>query len=268
MNVSAELYADKNGGYMGAYESFASVYDLFMSDIDYDKWVEYVEKIWRKFDIDPEIVCELGCGTGNITLRMAKKGRDMIGIDISADMLSEARNKAAEQGLDVLFLLQDMREFELYGTVNSIVCLCDSLNYITEDEDMRQVFDLVNNYLHPGGLFIFDLNTDYKFREVYGENTFSEVDDDAVYIWENYYDKEEKINEYYLNFFVRNSEGTYDRTQEEHYERAYSMDEIKKFIKNSGMKFEAAYDAFTFEPVRPDSERIYVVAREVLKKEK
>lgn len=252
---------------MGAYESFASVYDLFMSDIDYDEWVEYVEEIWEKFNIKPEIVCELGCGTGSISLRLAEKGYDMIGIDISADMLSEARNKAVQSDKEVLFLLQDMREFELYGTVNSIICLCDGLNYITEDEDMQQVFSLVNNYLHPGGLFVFDLNTEYKFKEIYGENTFTEVEDEAVYIWENYYDEEERINEYYLNFFVKNEDGTYERTQEEHYERAYTLEEIKGFIEKSGMKFEAAYDAFTFEPAREDSERIYVVAREVQKKE-
>ena len=252
---------------MGAYESFASVYDLFMDEINYDEWVSYVEKLWNRFDLKPDIVCELGCGTGDISLRLAEKGYETIGIDISADMLSEAKMKAEQNGTDVLFLLQDMREFELYGTVNSILCLCDSLNYITDDEDMQQVFNLVNNYLHPGGLFVFDLNTEYKFKEIYGENTFSETDEDAVYIWENYYDEEERINEYYLNFFMKNETGTYDRTQEEHFERAYSLDEIKRFIEKSGMKFEAAYDAFTFEPVKENSERIYVVAREVLKKE-
>ena len=252
---------------MGAYESFASVYDLFMDEINYDEWVSYVEKLWNRFDLKPDIVCELGCGTGNISLRLAEKGYETIGIDISADMLSEAKMKAEQNGTDVLFLLQDMREFELYGTVNSILCLCDSLNYITDDEDMQQVFNLVNNYLHPGGLFVFDLNTEYKFKEIYGENTFSETDEDAVYIWENYYDEEERINEYYLNFFMKNETGTYDRTQEEHFERAYSLDEIKRFIEKSGMKFEAAYDAFTFEPVKENSERIYVLAREVLKKE-
>lgn len=252
---------------MGAYESFASVYDLFMDEINYDEWVSYVEKLWNRFDLKPDIVCELGCGTGNISLRLAEKGYETIGIDISADMLSEAKMKAEQNGTDVLFLLQDMREFELYGTVNSILCLCDSLNYITDDEDMQQVFNLVNNYLHPGGLFVFDLNTEYKFKEIYGENTFSETDEDAVYIWENYYDEDERINEYYLNFFMKNETGTYDRTQEEHFERAYSLDEIKRFIEKSGMKFEAAYDAFTFEPVKENSERIYVVAREVLKKE-
>lgn len=252
---------------MGAYESFASVYDLFMEDVNYDEWVDYVEKIFSEFNIKPELVCELGCGTGNIALRLAKKGYDVIGIDVSEDMLSEAKLKAEKEGLDTLFLLQDMREFELYGTVNCILCLCDSLNYITEDDDIKEVFRLVNNYLHPNGLFIFDLNTEYKFKNIYSYNTFSEITDDAAYIWENYYDEEEKINEYYLNFFVKNENGTYDRTQEEHYERAYDLETIRRYIEESGMKFEAAYDAFTFEPARDDSERIYVVAREITKKE-
>ncbi len=252
---------------MSSYESFASVYDLFMSDVDYDEWVDYIGEIWKKFNIKPDLICELGCGTGNISLRLSKKGFDVIGIDNSDDMLSEARQKAENEKLDVLFLLQDMREFELYGTVNCILCLCDSLNYITEEDDVLTVFKLVNNYLHPNGLFVFDLNTEYKFKNIYGENTFSEITDDAAYIWENYYDEDEQINEYYLNFFVKNHMGSYDRTEEEHYERAYSLDTIKSLIEKSGMKFEAAYDAFTFEPARQDSERIYVVAREIQKEE-
>ena len=142
---------------MGAYESFASVYDLFMNDVDYDGWTDYIEEIWKKFGLTPGLVCELGCGTGNITLRLAERGYDMIAVDLSAEMLSEAEKKAEEKNINALFLMQDMREFELYGTVSSVLCLCDSLNYITEDEDMQDVFDLVNNYLDPGGLFIFDL---------------------------------------------------------------------------------------------------------------
>ena len=239
-----------------------------MNDVDYDGWTDYIEEIWKKFGLTPGLVCELGCGTGNITLRLAERGYDMIAVDLSAEMLSEAEKKAEEKNINALFLMQDMREFELYGTVSSVLCLCDSLNYITEDEDMQDVFDLVNNYLDPDGLFIFDLNTEYKFREIYGQNTFSETGDDAVYIWENYYDEEERINEYYLNFFVKNGGGTYDRTQEEHYEREYSLEEIKGFIEKSGMRFEAAYDAFTFEPAREDSERICVIAREIMKKER
>jgi len=252
---------------MSSYESFASVYDLFMSDVNYDDWVEYINKLWEKFNIKPELVCELGCGTGNISLRLAKMGYDIIGIDNSEDMLSEARQKAEDENLDMLFLLQDMREFELYGTVNCILCLCDSLNYITDEEDVLSVFKLVNNYLHPNGVFIFDLNTEYKFKNIYGENTFTEITEDAAYIWENYYYDDEQINEYYLNFFVKKQNGLYVRTEEEHYERAYSLETIKLMIEKSGMKFEAAYDAFTFEPVRKDSERIYVIAREVQKED-
>lgn len=252
---------------MAAYESFASVYDLFMEDINYDEWIQYIEKLWHKFNINPELICELGCGTGNISLRFAERGRDMIGIDLSEDMLSEARQKAESKNLNVLFLHQDMRDFELYGTVGCVLCLCDSLNYITEKNDLLRVFQLVNNYLHPNGLFIFDLNTEYKFKNIYADNTFSEITEDAAYIWENYYDEEEQVNEYYLNFFVKNKEGSYDRTEEEHYERAYSLDTIKKLIQQSGLKFEGAYNAFSFDNVREDSERIYVVAREVQKEE-
>lgn len=250
---------------MSAYESFASVYDLFMRDINYDEWIKYIEKLWDNFNINPKLVCELGCGTGNISLRLAKKGRDVIGIDISEDMLSKARQKAENEKLDVLFLHQDMCDFELYGTVDCILCLCDSLNYITEKDDILTVFKLVNNYLHPNGVFIFDLNTEHKFKNIYSDNTFSEITEDAAYIWENYYDEDEQINEYYLNFFVKNHKGSYDRMEEEHYERAYSLDTIKALIEQSGLKFEAAYDAFSFDSSREDSERIYVVAREVQK---
>jgi len=248
---------------MQAYEGFASIYDIFMGDIDYDGWVEYIKKIWEKYGKNPSLIAELGCGTGNITGRLAKQGYDMIGIDISEEMLSVAREKAFEEGDDILYLLQDMTEFELYGTVDVIISLCDSMNYITEDEDMLQVFKLVNNYLDPKGLFIFDLNTEHKFKNVLADNTFAETTEDAAYIWENNYDEEEKINEYYVNFFINDEDsGMYERVEECHYERAYSLEEIKGFIEESGMEFVAAYDAFTFEPVKEDSERIYVVARE------
>lgn len=249
---------------MQAYEGFASIYDIFMGDVDYDGWVEYIEKIWKKYKKEPKLIAELGCGTGNITGRLAKKGYDMIGIDISEEMLSVAREKAAEEGDDILYLLQDMTEFELYGTVDIILSLCDSMNYITDKEDMLKVFKLANNYLDPHGLFIFDLNMEYKFKNVLSDNTFAETTDDAAYIWENTYDEDEKINEYYVNFFI-NDENTdmYERVEECHYERAYSLDEIKELIKESGMKFVAAYDAFTFDEPKENSERIYVIAEEM-----
>lgn len=247
---------------MEAYAGFAEVYDGFMNDINYDDWIEYIHILWTKLNIEPKLIAELGCGTGNITGRLAKEGREMIGIDLSAEMLSIAKQKAEKAGLDILYLCQDMCEFELYGTVDVFLSLCDSLNYITEKEDLTEVFRLVNNYLEPKGYFIFDLNTEHKFKNVLGENTFGQTDEDAAYIWQNCYDEEEKINEYYVNFFVADQNGKYNRIEECHYERAYSIEEIKDMIEESKMKFIAAYDAFTLDAPRQESERIYIIAQE------
>ena len=247
---------------MEAYAGFAEVYDRFMNGVDYDEWVQYLFRLWEKLNVNPKLIAELGCGTGNITGRLAKKGKEMIGIDLSDEMLSVAKRKAEEEGLDILYLCQDMCEFELYGTVDMVLSLCDSLNYITEKEDLIEVFNLVNNYLEPKGYFIFDLNTEHKFKNVLGNNTFGETDEDAAYIWQNCYDEEEKINEYYVNFFIADAKGKYDRIEECHYERAYGLEEIKEMIEESKMKFIAAYDAFTLNVPQKDSERIYVIAQE------
>ena len=133
---------------MEAYEGFASVYDEFMEETDYAMWIAYLHKIWEKENCQPKLIADLGCGTGNITQILAKQGYHMIGIDFSEEMLAEAQQKAKAQNLDILYLLQDMREFELYGTVNCIISLYDSLNYILEEAELLQVFRLVNNYLH------------------------------------------------------------------------------------------------------------------------
>lgn len=247
---------------MEAYESFASVYDMFMEDMDYDMWLEYIEKICQKEGLSPKLGLDLGCGTGNMTIRLAKSGIDMIGVDISDQMLSEAVKKSKADGLDILYLLQDMREFELYGTVDLIVSLCDSLNYITEPDDLLTVFKLVNNYLDPKGLFIFDIKTEYEFKEVMGDNSFSHTADDAAYIWENYYDEDEKINEYYMNFFIKDKDSKYTRFEEYHYEKAYSVEDIMELLDEAGLEFISVYDAFTFNPPKADSTRLYFVARE------
>ena len=177
---------------MADYEGFAEVYDIFMQDTPYDEWTSYIERIWKHYGLKPKLVCDLACGTGNITTRLAAKGYDMIGIDRSDSMLTKAREKSPE---NILYLNQDMREFELYGTVDSIVCLCDSINYITDSDDLLEVFRLINNYLDPKGLFIFDINTIHKFRDILSDNCFCETTDSSAYTWENYYDEEENINE-------------------------------------------------------------------------
>ena len=244
-----------------SYTSFAQVYDMFMDNVDYPAWSKYLIQLLKEYQVEDGLVLDLGCGTGNMTELLAKEGYDMIGVDNSEDMLEIASEKRAESGLNILYLLQDMREFELYGTVKAVVSICDSINYILEEDDLREVFSLVNNYLDPKGMFIFDLNTEAKFQAM-GSEKIAEARDEGSFIWENEYDEEEKINSYDLTLFIREEDDLYRRYQETHFERAWSLDEIKKALTEAGMEFVAAYDAFTKNAPRKESDRIYVVARE------
>lgn len=251
---------------MEAYSSFARVYDLFMDNVPYEEWAEYIRSILKEYDICDGLLLDLGCGTGKMTRLLAKAGYDMIGVDNSADMLEIAREEEYENADRILYLLQDMRSFELYGTVRAIVSICDSVNYILEEDDLREVFRLVNNYLDPAGIFVFDMNTVYKYREMLGETTISENRAEGSFIWDNYYDEESSINEYDLTLFIREDGDLYRKYEETHYQRAYELDTVKRLLTEAGMEFVTAYDAFTREPIKEDSERIYIIAREKGKK--
>ena len=261
---------------MEAYSSFAQVYDLFMDNVPYEEWSEYVIALLKEEKVESGLVLDLGCGTGKMTRLLAAAGYDMIGIDNSEEMLEIAREYQYEQDADgeedasaeaearnhILYLLQDMREFELYGTVRAVISICDSMNYILEEDDLLQVFKLVNNYLDPDGIFVFDMNTRYKYANMLGETTIAENREEGSFIWENYFDEEEDINQYDLTLFIQEEEGLYRKFEETHYQRVYDLDVVKELLLEAGMEFVAAYDAFTKEPVREDSERIYIIARE------
>ena len=268
----------KNAYNTSAYGSFAYVYDIFMDNIPYEQWYAYVKSLLEDYGICGGLVLDLGCGTGNMTRLMAGDGYDMIAVDNSEEMLMIAREKAMNEDMDILYLLQDMRAFELYGTVGAVISICDSMNYILEPEELCTVFRLVNNYLDPGGIFIFDMNTVYKYRELLGQNTIAENREDCSFIWDNYYYEDQQINEYELSIFVRDEEdedcGVQDdyggeyfvRFKETHYQKAYTLEDVKSLIEQAGMEFVAAYDAFTKNPVRDNSERMYIIAREKGKK--
>ncbi len=252
---------------MEAYTSFAQVYDLFQDNVPYEQWCEYLAGLLGEYGVKDGLVLDLGCGTGSLTELLSQKGYDMIGVDNSGEMLEIAMEKRSRSGRDILYLLQDMREFELYGTVAAVVSICDSMNYILEYEELVQVFTLVNNYLDPGGVFVFDLNTPYKYRELLGERTFAEDREESSFIWDNYFDEEEQINEYDLTLFIRRQvpgagERLYQKFEETHYQRSYALEDIQRAIREAGMEFVTAYDGGTRNPVSQDSERIYVVARE------
>lgn len=247
---------------MDAYTSFARVYDTFMDNIPYEEWAVYLTGLLNEYGVNDGLVLDLGCGTGNMTELLAKEGYEMIGVDNAEEMLEIAMEKREKSGHDILYLLQDMREFELYGTVRAVVSVCDSVNYIDEEEDLTEVFRLVNNYLDPGGVFIFDFNTLYKYREILGDRTIAENRENCSFIWDNYYYEEERINEYELSIFIREKENLFRRYEETHFQRGYTLDEMIRMIKDSGLEFVTAYDAFTREAPKEDSERIYVIARE------
>lgn len=255
---------------MASYETFAQVYDMFMSDVPYDNWVDYIKKIWERFGLEPKLVLDLACGTGNISARLANMGYEVIGVDLSEDMLDEAAAKNAELAPDakpVMYLNQDMRAFELYGTVDCVLCLCDSINYITDEAELLTVFRLVNNYLDRGGLFVFDINTLHKFKNILADNSYGQTTETAAYTWENYFDEEENINEFYTNFFIENDGGTYDRYEEYHYEKAYTAEKIISLLEKAGLRFEGVFHDNSFDAPKEDSERIYFVAREYQKGE-
>lgn len=249
---------------MEAYSDFAYVYDIFMDNTPYDKWGGFVLDRLRRAGIEDGILLDLGCGTGNMTELLADAGYDMIGVDLSEEMLNVAMEKRACSGHEILYLAQDMREFELYGTVRAVVCFCDSLNYLLEEEELAQCFRLVNNYLDPGGLFIFDFNTVYKYETVIGDATIAENRDNCSFIWENFYDSEDQINEYDLTIFVEEDqkEGLYRRFTETHYQRGYRLDQIRRLLEESGLVFVEALDADTMQEVTEKSERIFCIASE------
>ena len=248
---------------MDAYTSFASVYDTFMDNIPYEDWAEYLIEILSEYGVKDGLVLDLGCGTGNMTELLAKAGYDMIGVDNAEEMLEIAMEKRTQSGCDILYLLQDMREFELYGTVKAIVSICDSVNYITEEEELLDVFRLVNNYLDPKGMFVFDFNTVHKYRDVLGNQTIAEDREDCSFIWDNYYYEDERMNEYELSLFIKEENSDlYRKYQETHFQKAYDLETMKNLIEQSGLEYITAYDAFTKNPPTVESERIYVIARE------
>ena len=293
---------------MEAYSDFATVYDTFMDETPYDVWGDFIDElilqygVSKAYDIDNDetkdtqpdktndddstdsndqdyeeaiaqernLVVELGCGTGSFTQVMKQKGYDIMGIDMSPEMLNLARQKSAEAGLDIMYLEQDMRELDLYCTAGTIVSVCDSINYVLENQEVIDTFKLVNNFLYPGGVFIFDFNTLHKYRDVIGDTTIAENREDCSFIWDNYYHEDEHINEYDLTIFVRTpgEEDVFRRFSETHYQRGYTVEEMKVYLKEAGLELVKIIDADTHKAPTAESQRIYIVAREKGKKNK
>ncbi|MGP1348784.1 MAG: class I SAM-dependent DNA methyltransferase [Stomatobaculum sp.] len=253
---------------MEAYTSFARVYDLFMDNVPYDEWCGQLLQIFREHGIEGGIVADLGCGTGNLTERLAAKGYDMIGIDNSGDMLELALEKRLKTGHNILYLCQDMRSFELYGTCRAIVSRCDAINYLLSRDALLSVFRLVNNYLDPEGIFVFDCNTLRKYETVLADNTIAENREIGSFIWENSYDPESRINEYDLTLYIRDDgsaaqgEPKFRRFTETHFQRAYTVEELKSAAAAAGLLWLDCVDADTMGMPDTGTERLLITLGE------
>ena len=244
------------------YDLLAPYYDAINADIDYLKWADFIEEIFKnECKIRPELVLDLGCGTGKMTIELANRGYDMTGIDYSPEMLDIARDEAEKKSHDILWLCQDMREFELYGTVDAAVCCLDCINHLEDEEDLDKCFDLVHNYLIPDGIFVFDINAKYKFEKIYSDNTYAMEEEGGMCVWENYYDSDSKICDFYITLFKECNDGRYERYDETQSERMYTLEEIKNALERNNLEFLHAFGDFDFTPGNDECERIYIVAK-------
>lgn len=242
-----------------AYSDFAYVYDKLMYDVNYKEWADFIENIFKTYNLKPSLFLDLACGTGSFTIEMAKRGYDMIGIDISTDMLNCAKQKSVDLK-NILYLNQDMVNFELYGTVDIIVSLMDSVNYILHKKDVKKLLKNVHNYLNVGGLFIFDINTPFKFKNILKNNVFYDVSDEITYIWQNNFDTKTNICEFDLTIFTKEN-NMYNRTDEVHLERCYEINDLKKMIKESGLRLLNIYGDLKLSKAPLDAQRVFFVCK-------
>lgn len=273
---------------MDAYRDFAYVYDELMDNIPYEKWCDRIIDLIKQYGVtkpsqvsdgmkeafasgsreeqllasERDLVVDLGCGTGTLAQMLYEKGYDMIGVDCSEEMLNVAMRKKEQSGAKILYLLQDMRKLELYSTAGTIISVCDSLNYILEEEELSTVFRLVENYLYPGGIFIFDFNTIYKYEQVIGNTVIAENREDCSFIWENDYDPEEQLNEYDLTIFVQKEGDCFRRFTETHLQRGYSVEQMVGLLREAGLDPVWVRDADTDVEVTDTTERVCIVAKE------
>lgn len=245
---------------MSSYAAFADYYDG-LQKVNYNDYADYLCRILEKYHHEAGITLDLACGTGSLTLALHDRGLDVYGIDGSPDMLSVAQQKAMEQEKQILFLCQKMQKIDLYGTMNTVFCVLDSINHMTAEQDVQKTFDRVSLFLEPGGYFIFDVNTVYKHAEVLGDNTFVYDTDQVFCVWQNQYQGgETHLVDIYLDFFEQ-EDRVYYRSSEQFQERAYPVEMLQDMLKKAGLETAAIYDEMSFDAPKADSQRLVFVVR-------
>lgn len=253
---------------MDGYGVFSAFYDRLTTDVNYGKMADELLRLFERFrGRRPELLLDLACGSGSLTLELARHGIDVIGVDGSEDMLAEAMEKAGKYGLQPLFLRQDMRQLDLYGTVEGAVCMLDSLNHLPDTAAVSEVLRRLGLFIEPDGLLIFDVNTPYKHREVLGNNAFVFEEPDFLCVWRNRYQKRTGAVDMLLDFFVEGSDGRYDRLTDTVRERTYSLATWKTLLHKAGFELLAVYGEGGEEPPGPACSRWVMAAANRKKQE-
>ena len=244
-----------------AYGEFAKIYDdLINEDINYDNMVSRIIEICNEHNIECKDYLDVACGTGNVTVRLAKHFKDIYAVDLSEDMLREAFNKLKENRIKGKIICQDMTEMQLNRKFDLITSVLDSTNYITDEDDLEKYFSSVKEHLKDDGIFIFDVNSYYKLSEILGNNIYTYSEEDVFYTWENVF--EDDMVSMFLTFFVKQGE-LYERFEEEHFERAYKEEELESALSNCGLKVINKFDGYSNNKVQANSERIVYVVKNI-----
>ena len=244
-----------------AYGEFAKIYDdLINEDINYDNMVSRIIEICNEHNIECKDYLDVACGTGNVTVRLAKHFKDIYAVDLSEDMLREAFNKLKENRIKGKIICQDMTEMQLNRKFDLITSVLDSTNYITDEDDLEKYFSSVKEHLKDDGIFIFDVNSYYKLSEILGNNIYTYSEEEVFYTWENVF--EDDMVSMFLTFFVKQGE-LYERFEEEHFERAYKEEELESALSNCGLKVINKFDGYSNNKVQANSERIVYVVKKI-----
>ena len=246
---------------MGSYEFLAGCYDELTYDVGYSAWADYIEAHFRKRGLPGKTVLDLACGTGSLTRELAQRGYEMIGVDRSPEMLSEAAEKNRDVGeVPPIFLCQSMDKLDLYGTIDACVCCLDSVNYVTDPRQLRKAFQRVYLFLMPGGLFLFDINTPSKLQGLDGQ-IFLDETEDAYCVWRAEYSKRRRVCTYAMDLFRLTPAGLWERGEELHEEYAYEPDELEEMLRRAGFHHIRRYGDRKLRAPRPGEERIFFTAR-------
>ena len=244
---------------MDAYHNLAASYDRLTNDVDYEATVDFYYEILKQEGLKPRTAVDLACGTGSVTAILARRGLQVIGVDMSEEMLTEASQKAFELDPAPWFICQSLQELRLPKAVDLAVCALDSLDYITDPADCKEAIRRTYKYLNPGGIFIFDVNTPEKLRAMDGQ-IFLDEDDDVYCVWRGEFDEETNICSYGMDLFQRNG-NLWERSFEEHCEYAYSADQLVGYLKDAGFTHIRVYGDRKMEAPKEGEQRIYIKAR-------